>query len=176
MRILKIKRDKTLSKTSVYDLMNEQQIECLNTNKVEEVVKYLKKEVKPIDYLLIPLNRPYRDACYGIGRTVKLVITEDEIRQFLECIFGQSFVAYMEEAAVSVMEASHMGNDLTAFFIYFYQAKTREEAEKIYNSWQEFIPTDDVLFYKILRTLESYRIEILNYFEVKPYLKAGMPM
>lgn len=164
MASFKIKNDPIRQVTYIYDLLEDKMISEIPSIKASVVMMYLKGIKTSVDALSIPLRKPYLEAGYGMGRYVKVIISKDELLVFVGHLLGQDYVNYMEEVAASGL-CEKEPYDIGSFIQKFYEAKTREEAEGVYNSWQERLPLNDQVFYKFLRVFESYREELLNYFD-----------
>ncbi len=163
-----------LQTTCIYDLTNRHVLEQLMTCDTHQVITCLQHIVRPIDYVMIPMNARYREAVYQLPCGAKPIIERDAVLAFFRCMVGEAVIGALEEVAVGEESDMPVGPDILTFIYTFYSAPTRVLAEASYNAWQRCIPTDDVFFYKVLRTFESYREELLGYFDMKEALDKSL--
>lgn len=166
MQGLKIEQDLKSQTLTIIDMPSGSLIKTLKIMELGGFYHWLKFYEVPVPYIFVPFNEAYCEIIYILKPKTLLVISKEEVYSFFGFFLGTDVTDFMEEAAATFeVEDKYLGNyDLNHFLARFYDAHSKEEALKIYNEWQEFIPLNDEGLCKILEVLEYYLDEILNYF------------
>lgn len=165
MCFLQIKKNVACHILEIYDIPNKDLRYRCNDLKATTLKDYLLSIKQIIDCVWIPIHKPYKQVCYEIGHIKKVIVPKEEVFLFLSHVMGQDYIGYMEEVAVGLQGTDLQDkSDIGCFFTMLYGAKSEEEARSIYHSWQEVIPLNEPLYYKVLTILEAYQDEIFNYF------------
>lgn len=125
------------------------------------------KHIK-LDYAIIKLNQPYRNILYHLYPQIKIIIDRHEITALFSTIMREEPDAY-EEAAASIEHRYHTDyfkGDIRYFVYDFYHMKSKAEATAFYELWQNYIPINDKRIGRLVRVMEFYFDEIINYFDV----------
>lgn len=166
MRGLKIEQDLRSQTLKIIETSSGDSIKTLRSMELGAFYHWLKFYEEPVNYIFVPFNEAYCEIIYILKPKTLMVISKEEVYKFLIAVLGTDAIDFMEEAAVTFeVEDKQLGNyDLSNFLARFYGAHSREEALKVYNQWQEFIPLNHEGLCKILEVIEYYLDEILNYF------------
>lgn len=140
-----------------------------------KIYHYFITHIKRVDCIIIGIHYLYRNMIYSLYPCAKIIINKQEIICFYENILGIQTKAY-EEAAITSFptvkeEQLEKSDNIEHFIYYFYEQEYKKQAIKLYENWQLIIPLNDKKIYKILRTIECFYEEILNYFEYKNIIK-----
>lgn len=184
MKILRIE-DKYMNKTKstyIYLLLNNNWLllDEIKNSTIKKVWDYFINHIKNLDCVIISLNYIYRNMIYSIYPYAKVIIDRKEIICFYESVLGIGHKAY-EEAAITFHSMSkddnlYRNNSIEQFIYHFYDQEYKKQAINLYEQWQLIIPLNDKKIYKILRTIECFYDEILNYFEYKKIIKEDIEL
>lgn len=170
VEVNKIKKELTL-----YQLPKKQLIGCVNSLKVEALSLFLLKRKLKVDIAILDLYRPYIDLFYTLYPEVLVCVSPYTIKRLFEQgrINTEEKTYFIEEVAATIdypAAKPDESNILEAFITLFYGSKNQDEALALYELWQTYIPLNVPKVYRLVRTIEFYKNEIFNYFELKKAL------
>ena len=122
----------------------------------------------PLDYAIIKLNKLYRNTLYYCFPQIKIIIDKPEVMTCFNRLLHQEKQAYEEVAATieqGMMEEA-LKRDIGCFIKGFYARASKAEAIEFYELWQSDMPLNDKKISRLIRTMEFYLDEILNYFDI----------
>lgn len=165
MCFLQIKYSDTPHHLDIYNRALPEGAYKLATLPDTQLHSYLQGFEKDIDSIWLPLNRPYVTLCKQLPNIKKIVIPPEALFAFLARVIGEDAIHYMKEvAATTTRHSGLIQGDFMSFCIGFYQSKSRQEAQFKFHLWQEYMPLNDKMTYKMLILIERYQEELLNYF------------
>lgn len=148
-----------------YDGIQWEQVSQLSIEKRAYFFKVLKSLHEPIDFALIGLYLPYRNAiCAAMPRT-QIIIQPEAIYSFMKHFYQMPNQA-LDEVAVSMDR--HLKEDqqeVKSFLMAFYQSRSIDEARALYEKWQIERSLWNELGNKLQLMMHIYEEEILNYFK-----------
>lgn len=151
-----------------YNVQTHACIHKLTGDSLNDLSSFFICNQTPIDIAMVPLNKPRLDLWRRYHPQAQLVIDPQEVMWFVKRVMGEDLWCYANEVAATadgVCSCNHEG-DITQFLNELYKARSPEEALERYNAWQDVLPLNCPMTYKVLRMLEFYQVEIMNYFRV----------
>lgn len=137
-----------------------------------ELYAFLKTLDITIDAAIISLHQPYRNTLYALFPKICITIFKLEVVGLFDEALQEDELWYSEIAASTETEEDiNLSKQLVNFINYFYDCGNKKEATKWYETWQAYIPLNNKKVYRLVRIMEFYNEEILNYFEVEEVLK-----
>ncbi|MHC1747785.1 MAG: hypothetical protein AB9856_05245 [Cellulosilyticaceae bacterium] len=133
---------------------------------------FFKTLATTIDAAIISFHQPYRNTLYAIFPNIRITIFKSEVISLFDTTLQDEEGWYSEIAASSEdIDDPDSSNQLTNFINYFYACSSRDEALRCYETWQAYIPLNNKKIYRLVRIMEFYNEEILNYFQLQLTLK-----
>lgn len=166
MKIIEITTIDSIRQTIVYDLTKHKLYTRLPSTRQDDFYTFLKTYHLPIDYAIIEFNQPYRNTLYALYPEIKICISKRAVQElFLQTTqIGEELY---EEVAVTAEELEEDFYLYTHSFIQaFYKQDSKEEAIKLYHEWTSRMPLGVPYLYRLIRIIEFYKEEILNYFDL----------
>ena len=126
-----------------------------------------------VDYAIIDLNKVYRNTFYAFSPNTIVIISPIAVWHFFSRIWLVGQEACME-LATTIEQEAHVFYDYEANYTFLknlYEMDEREEAESYYEQWQLSVNLKDQMMQSFIRTIETFKEEIFNYFVLKHLLK-----
>ncbi len=121
-----------------------------------------------LDYAVIEMSQPYRNTFYYLYPDIKIIINKSELVSLFHTTIEERTEVF-DEAAAAVENASiynRLNRDWHYFIEEFYKMPSKEEAIKLYELWQTYVPLNNKKISRFIRTMEFYFDEIMNYFDI----------
>ena len=170
-----LRNNEDLSCFQFYEYKNYRWTLKCKERKMKQVELYatLKREQPKIDYAIISLNRGYRNTFYAYSPSIIMIVPPIAVWQLFSKLWLVGQELYME-IATTMEEASEViyGYECSYTFLdNFYQMSSREMAEAYYEQWQLQVPLTDYSMQRFIHVMETFKVEIFNYFTVKQILE-----
>lgn len=126
-----------------------------------------------INYGLIDLNSTYQRVLYELYPSILLIIKPQALKALVfEAHLERCHQLACDEVAIGEEQSfQSVLNSPEQFLNSFYNSPTREIALLIYNKWQYERVLNDPVSNKLIRMMNFYLEEILNYFDFKWFLE-----
>lgn len=141
------------------------QVSEISVEKRNYFFEVLKNLREPIDFALIGLYLPYRNAIYAAMPTTQIIIQPKAIYEFTRH-FQQMPTQILDEVAASMdQQLKSDQQEIEEFLTVFYGAQSVEEAKFFYERWQIERSLWNAMGNKLQLMMQIYEEEILNYFK-----------
>lgn len=138
----------------------------------EELYDRLTTSKVTVDYAIIDLNKVYRNTFYAYSPNTIVIISPIAVWHFFSRIWLVGQEACME-LATTIEQEAHVFYDYEVNYTFLnnlYKMDEREEAESYYEQWQLSVNLKDHMMQSFIRTIETFKEEIFNYFVLKHLL------